>query len=120
MEVFHRSTPLFISQIDLVSFGILAQSCQKLSESDLLFEKYNSSDDDSDFEGYPQADIRKATATHATMARPITSLAMDIDTTDEEHSCDSDNSKSDVSADEVSYIFVRTVPKLASRKSMNN
>ena len=45
------------------------------------------------------------------MAGPITSLMMDIDTTDKEHSCDSDNSKSDVSLDEVSYIFVLTVPR---------
>ena len=74
------------------------QSCLKLSDSDSEFEKYNSSDEESDFEGFIQADIHKATASYATSARAITSLAMDINTTDEsseeEHSRDSDNTKS--------------------------
>ena len=49
-------------------------------------------------------------AAYATRARPITCLVMDIDTnyesSDEEHSRDSDNSKSNISMDEVSCIFV--------------
>lgn len=47
MEVFHRSTPLFTSQVDSVFLGISAQSCLQMSDSDSELEKYNSTDDDS-------------------------------------------------------------------------
>ena len=70
------------------------------------FDKYNSSDD----EGFTQANICTVTTVYPTRARLITSLVIDINIThensDEEHSHDLDNSKSDVSMDEVSYISV--------------
>ena len=94
---------MFTSQVDFVFFGISAQSCLKTSDNNSEFEKYNSSDDDSDFEGFTQANICKAA--YATRARPITSFVIGIDTIHEEHSHNLDNSKSDVSIDEVSYIF---------------
>ena len=100
----------FTSQVDFIFFGMSAQSHLKMSDCDSEFAKYNSSDHECDFEGLTQANICKATAAYATMAGLITSLEMAIDTTDdssvEEHSCDLDNSKSNVYMDEVSYVFV--------------
>ena len=94
MEVFHQSMPLFTSQVNFV-FRIW--EIQQLRQWHWFY-------------GFIQANNHKDIVAYATTAGPITSLATYIDTTDEEHSCDSDNSKSNVSMDEVSYLFVWTVP----------